>query len=182
MLSEHTYLSPDEMVWTWWTQNVDFPLLPKKINQVKLLGGLANLSASKARNEPSPTLSPLAKSHDCPRKLLTVWFSVPLIRLTPRNSFTTPFFIFYFMSTTIAVAFPDYINQRYKRALGLVRNLPKKSLFQPSNADKLKLYGLYKQASFGDINTPQPDRWDLLNRAKWYTSLLQCTGWEWQWS
>ncbi|KAI8577301.1 hypothetical protein K450DRAFT_177989 [Umbelopsis ramanniana AG] len=71
------------------------------------------------------------------------------------------------MSTTIAVAFPDYINQRYKRALGLVRNLPKKSLFQPSNADKLNLYGLYKQASFGDINTPQPDRWDLLNRAKW---------------
>ncbi|KAH8547455.1 acyl CoA binding protein-domain-containing protein [Umbelopsis sp. PMI_123] len=71
------------------------------------------------------------------------------------------------MSDAITVAFPDYINQRFKRALGLVRNLPKKSLFQPSNADKLKLYGLYKQASFGDINTPQPDRWDLLDRAKW---------------
>lgn len=154
-----------------------FLCCPKKINQVKLLGGLANLSASKARNGPSPTLSPLEKSHDCPRKIADCVVFCPADSThTPQLLYYTFYFIFYFMSTTIAVAFPDYINQRYKRALGLVRNLPKKSLFQPSNADKLKLYGLYKQASFGDINTPQPDRWDLLNRAKWYTSLLHCTG------
>ncbi|KAM3585797.1 acyl-CoA-binding protein (ACBP)/diazepam binding inhibitor (DBI)/endozepine (EP) [Umbelopsis sp. WA50703] len=75
------------------------------------------------------------------------------------------------MSSADEQSFHQYVNQRYKRALGLVRNIPKKSLFQPSNADKLKLYGLYKQASFGDINIPQPDRWDLLARAKWYVQL-----------
>lgn len=78
------------------------------------------------------------------------------------------------MSSADEQSFHQYVNQRYKRALGLVRNIPKKSLFQPSNADKLKLYGLYKQASFGDIHIPQPDRWDLLARAKWYVRQTEC--------
>lgn len=36
-----------------------------------------------------------------------------------------------------------------------------------SNDDKLKLYGLYKQATIGDCNIQKPGILDLVGRAKW---------------
>ena len=37
----------------------------------------------------------------------------------------------------------------------------------PSNEDKLALYGLFKQATIGDNNTPQPGFLALTEKAKW---------------
>lgn len=43
-----------------------------------------------------------------------------------------------------------------------------KSLGQrPDNATLLKLYGLYKQATEGDVSSPKPGFSDLVGRAKW---------------
>ena len=37
----------------------------------------------------------------------------------------------------------------------------------PGNDAKLKLYGLFKQASVGDCNTPKPGFTDMVNKYKW---------------
>ena len=37
----------------------------------------------------------------------------------------------------------------------------------PSDAILLELYGLYKQATIGNINIPRPSFWDLTGKAKW---------------
>lgn len=36
-----------------------------------------------------------------------------------------------------------------------------------SNENMLKLYGLYKQATVGDINIAQPGMFDMKGKAKW---------------
>jgi diazepam-binding inhibitor (GABA receptor modulating acyl-CoA-binding protein) len=38
---------------------------------------------------------------------------------------------------------------------------------KPSDSDLLVLYGLYKQASVGDVNTGRPGMFDLKGKAKW---------------
>ena len=38
---------------------------------------------------------------------------------------------------------------------------------RPDNATLLKLYGLYKQASAGDVDTAKPGFGDMVGRAKW---------------
>lgn len=38
---------------------------------------------------------------------------------------------------------------------------------RPSNDVLLKLYGLFKQATEGDVNTPRPGGFDFKNIAKW---------------
>ncbi len=37
----------------------------------------------------------------------------------------------------------------------------------PSNEEKGKLYGLYKQATVGDVNTTQPYFYEVMARGKW---------------
>lgn len=37
----------------------------------------------------------------------------------------------------------------------------------PSNDEKGTLYGLYKQATVGNVNTPQPYFYDVMARGKW---------------
>lgn len=37
----------------------------------------------------------------------------------------------------------------------------------PTNDEKLKIYGLYKQATIGDINIPAPSFFDFAGNAKW---------------
>jgi len=37
----------------------------------------------------------------------------------------------------------------------------------PSNDEKLKIYGLYKQATVGDVNIPAPGFFDFAGGAKW---------------
>ena len=36
-----------------------------------------------------------------------------------------------------------------------------------SDGNLLKLYGLYKQSTVGDVNTERPSFWDLTGKAKW---------------
>lgn len=38
---------------------------------------------------------------------------------------------------------------------------------RPSDDELLKLYGLYKQATIGDNNTPKPGMFDLKGKYKW---------------
>ena len=37
----------------------------------------------------------------------------------------------------------------------------------PSTTDQLRLYGLYKQATAGDVSSGRPYAWDVAGRAKW---------------
>jgi diazepam-binding inhibitor (GABA receptor modulating acyl-CoA-binding protein) len=37
----------------------------------------------------------------------------------------------------------------------------------PSTSDMLELYGLYKQGTVGDVNTPRPGMLDVRGKAKW---------------
>lgn len=42
------------------------------------------------------------------------------------------------------------------------------TLNELTNENKLKLYGLYKQALFGNINIEKPNFWKRVDLAKWY--------------
>ncbi|KAM3589640.1 hypothetical protein VKS41_000498 [Umbelopsis sp. WA50703] len=68
------------------------------------------------------------------------------------------------MSNTAA---ERYINQRFSKALSIVEHLPASSSFQPTKEEKLRLYGLFKQATEGGIVGSRPGVWDVVGRAKW---------------
>ena len=51
----------------------------------------------------------------------------------------------------------------FELATEVVKKLPDK----PSNDELLKLYGLYKQATIGDVNTSKPSFWDVKGKAKY---------------
>ncbi len=57
----------------------------------------------------------------------------------------------------------DVLNQSFESAIQIVNNLKKK----PSNEDLLIIYGLFKQAKFGDNNEPQPGFLDFKGSKKW---------------
>ena len=52
---------------------------------------------------------------------------------------------------------------RFQAAAERVKALPSK----PSDAQLLKLYSLFKQATVGDCNTAQPGMFDFAGKAKW---------------
>uniref|UniRef100_A0A673MH72 Acyl-CoA binding domain containing 7 n=1 Tax=Sinocyclocheilus rhinocerous TaxID=307959 RepID=A0A673MH72_9TELE len=52
----------------------------------------------------------------------------------------------------------------------------KKVKTRPTDQELLDLYGLYKQAIVGDINTDKPGITDLKGKAKWESSLFSPTG------
>ncbi|KAI8069795.1 acyl CoA binding protein-domain-containing protein [Gilbertella persicaria] len=56
---------------------------------------------------------------------------------------------------------------RFSHALSIVRAIPPDSILQPTAADKLQFYGLYKQATEGDINIPRPSSRQMVDYAKW---------------
>lgn len=63
-----------------------------------------------------------------------------------------------------------YVTQvRFCRALAVVRSLPTESggAFQPSVADKLNFYGLYKQTLVGDCMLLKPSSRNVVQYAKW---------------
>lgn len=60
------------------------------------------------------------------------------------------------------------IQLRFCRALAVVRALPDRGALQPTANEKLNLYGLYKQATEGDCNTPRPSTHQMVQYAKWY--------------
>jgi diazepam-binding inhibitor (GABA receptor modulator, acyl-CoA-binding protein) len=53
--------------------------------------------------------------------------------------------------------------EEFENAARRVQNLPQK----PGNDTLLELYGLYKQASEGDVSTKRPGMLDIKGRAKW---------------
>ncbi|KAI9498562.1 acyl CoA binding protein-domain-containing protein [Zychaea mexicana] len=56
---------------------------------------------------------------------------------------------------------------RFARALSVVRALPDRGALQPTAAEKLNLYGLYKQATQGDCNISRPSSKQMGRYAKW---------------
>lgn len=58
------------------------------------------------------------------------------------------------------------LQEQFDFAVEQVRSLPSNGN-GPSNAEKLKMYGLYKQATAGDCNTTQPWAVQVEARAKW---------------
>eukprot|EP01002_Notosolenus_urceolatus_P000066 NODE_10185_length_448_cov_9.741855_g9081_i0.p1 GENE.NODE_10185_length_448_cov_9.741855_g9081_i0~~NODE_10185_length_448_cov_9.741855_g9081_i0.p1 ORF type:complete len:111 (+),score=41.70 NODE_10185_length_448_cov_9.741855_g9081_i0:78-410(+) len=55
----------------------------------------------------------------------------------------------------------------FDKAVAFIRALPKEGDIQPSNEQKLKFYGLFKQATEGDVQGTQPWAVQFEARAKW---------------
>lgn len=55
------------------------------------------------------------------------------------------------------------IKTRFEAAVANSKNLSER----PDNATLLKIYGLYKQATTGDITEKKPGFSDMVGRAKW---------------
>tara|TARA_R110002110_G_scaffold99220_6_gene253717 strand:+ start:456 stop:707 length:252 start_codon:yes stop_codon:yes gene_type:complete len=57
------------------------------------------------------------------------------------------------------------MDQEFQTSVDLVKKgTPKINV---DNKTKLQFYGLYKQATVGDINTPQPGFFEPVGKAKW---------------
>ncbi|SAM03808.1 hypothetical protein [Absidia glauca] len=57
---------------------------------------------------------------------------------------------------------------RFSRALTVVDTIPQNKVgFQPAPTDRLKFYGLYKQATLGECNIPKPSSRKIVDYAKW---------------
>lgn len=58
------------------------------------------------------------------------------------------------------------IKESFDNCVNEINNLPDGE--SPlTNAEKLTMYGLFKQAKFGDVNTNRPGIFDMTGRAKW---------------
>ena len=55
------------------------------------------------------------------------------------------------------------LNAQFQQAAENIHKLTVK----PTNDELLNLYGLYKQATVGDINTTRPGMFDMKGKAKW---------------
>ncbi|ORZ18481.1 acyl CoA binding protein-domain-containing protein [Absidia repens] len=65
-------------------------------------------------------------------------------------------------------SFLHTIHLRFNRALVVVRSIPEHEVgLQPIPMDRLKFYGLYKQATLGECNTPKPSSRKVVEYAKW---------------
>lgn len=60
----------------------------------------------------------------------------------------------------------DEIEANFKFAIEQIRNSEAKN-GGPTNDEKSKFYGLYKQATIGPCNIPQPWAINVVERAKW---------------
>lgn len=56
-----------------------------------------------------------------------------------------------------------FIEMNFETAINRVKELDNR----PGDDEMLQLYGLYKQATVGDVNTECPSFWDLTGKAKW---------------
>lgn len=55
------------------------------------------------------------------------------------------------------------LDEQFQQAVADSKNLPER----PDNATLLKIYGLYKQASEGDVDRKRPGFTNMVGRAKW---------------
>lgn len=65
------------------------------------------------------------------------------------------------------------LKQTFEDSVNYVQNA--EGNFKPSNELKLEMYGLFKQASAGDVSGKKPGRMDFVNRAK-YTAWEEVKG------
>ncbi|WFD24058.1 acyl-CoA-binding protein (ACBP)/diazepam binding inhibitor (DBI)/endozepine (EP) [Malassezia equina] len=56
---------------------------------------------------------------------------------------------------------------QFQKAVEIIRGLPKNSPAKVTQAQQIKIYGLYKQATEGDVSTSRPGMLDFTGRAKW---------------
>lgn len=59
------------------------------------------------------------------------------------------------------------LEEQFNAAVEIIQNLPKEGPIQPSVDDKLKQYALFKQATIGKCNIPQPYMIQIESRLKW---------------
>jgi len=59
------------------------------------------------------------------------------------------------------------LQQNFEVAVDAIKNSDPEAPKRPNNDEKLKFYGLYKQATCGDCNTTQPWAFQVVERAKW---------------
>ena len=57
------------------------------------------------------------------------------------------------------------LKKTFEESVNYVQNA--EGNFKPSNELKLEMYGLFKQASEGDVSGKKPGRMDFINRAKY---------------
>jgi acyl-CoA-binding protein/predicted nucleic acid-binding Zn ribbon protein len=61
----------------------------------------------------------------------------------------------------------EKLNTKFHLAVEFLNDPNSSSLNSPSNEQKLRFYGLYKQAIVGSCNIPKPPFYDVVARAKW---------------
>lgn len=59
------------------------------------------------------------------------------------------------------------LKAKFEATLEQVRNAPADGDFKPSNEMKLKMYGLYRQATDGDVSGKRPGMLDPVGRFKY---------------
>lgn len=59
------------------------------------------------------------------------------------------------------------MSAQFDKAVSVIQSLPKDGPIKPTQSDQLTFYGLYKQATIGDVNTSRPGMLDLTGKAKW---------------
>ena len=67
------------------------------------------------------------------------------------------------------------LKQQFDDCVDKVRNAPPDGNFKPSNEFKLKMYGLFRQASDGDVSGKRPGMLDPVGRFK-YDAWAKCKG------
>ncbi|XP_046682082.1 acyl-CoA-binding domain-containing protein 4 [Homalodisca vitripennis] len=59
------------------------------------------------------------------------------------------------------------VQEKFEKAVNVIKNLPKHGSYQPSNELQLRFYAYYKQATEGFNYHPRPSFWEVVKRAKW---------------
>lgn len=59
------------------------------------------------------------------------------------------------------------MSAQFEKAVSIVQSMPKDGPVKPSQNDQLTFYGLYKQATVGDVNTTRPGMLDIVGKSKW---------------
>ncbi|XP_058655186.1 acyl-CoA-binding domain-containing protein 5-B isoform X2 [Onychostoma macrolepis] len=69
--------------------------------------------------------------------------------------------------TRRAMEDPKSIQRRFEAAVKVIRNLPEDGSYDLSDDMLVIFYSYYKQATAGPCNTPKPNFWDPIGKAKW---------------
>ncbi|XP_016333481.1 acyl-CoA-binding domain-containing protein 5-B [Sinocyclocheilus anshuiensis] len=69
--------------------------------------------------------------------------------------------------TRRAMEDPKSIQRRFEAAVKVIRSLPEDGSYDLSDDMLVMFYSYYKQATAGPCNTPKPNSWDPIGKAKW---------------